>query len=80
MSVPRATTRAVPGDLERLPAAAPAPGAGPAALAAELLGRVRAELPVVGELGETIVILVPLAWQSFTRSVWLPGILEHDDR
>jgi len=45
MSVPRATIRAMPGDLERMPASAPAPGAGPAALAAELLGRVRAELP-----------------------------------
>ena len=38
----------MPGDLERLPASASAPGAGPAALAAELLGRVRAELPAVG--------------------------------
>jgi hypothetical protein len=46
----------VSSDLERLPAAAP--GAGPAVLAAELLGRVRAELPVVGELGERDQVLV----------------------
>ncbi len=53
MPVPGATIRAMPGDLERLPAAAAAaaPGAGPALLAAELLGRVRAELPVIGGLG-----------------------------
>jgi hypothetical protein len=44
----------MPGDLERLPAAAAAaaPGAGPAALAAEPLGRMRAELPVISELEE----------------------------
>jgi hypothetical protein len=54
MSVPGYTLRAMPGDLERLPApvSPAAPGAGPAAVAAELLSRVRAELPVVGELGE----------------------------
>ena len=45
--VPSATIRAMPSDLERLPTpvSAAAPGAGPAALAGELLGRVRAELP-----------------------------------
>ena len=39
MSVPGATIRAMPGDLERLPAgaAAAAPGAGPAPLAPEQL-------------------------------------------
>ncbi len=31
---------------------AAAPGAGPAVLAVELLGRARAELPAVGGLGE----------------------------
>ena len=36
MSVPAATIRAMSGDLERLPAAAAAPGAGPARLAAGL--------------------------------------------
>jgi hypothetical protein len=51
------------GDLEPLPARvlAPRPGAGPAALAAELLGWVRAELPAVGELGEREQFLVS-AW------------------
>lgn len=39
MSVPGATIRAMPGDLERLPAVAS--GVGPAVLAAELLGRVK---------------------------------------
>ena len=40
-------------DLERLPVPVPpaGPGAGPAVVAAELLGWVRAELPVVGGLG-----------------------------
>jgi hypothetical protein len=50
VSVPGATIRAMPGDLERLPALV-SPGvlgAGPAVLAGELLGRVRAELPVIG--------------------------------
>ena len=69
MSVPGATIRAMPGDLERLSAAvsAPAPGTGPAALAAELLGRVREELPVVGELGEREQLLVS-AWLTGLRS------------
>ena len=65
MSVPGATIQAMPGDLERLPAAsaaaAPGPGQGPAALAAELLGRVRAELPVIGELREREQVLLA-AW------------------
>jgi hypothetical protein len=67
MSVPGATIRAMPGDLERLPApvCAAAPGAGPAAVAGELLGRVRAELPVVGELGER---------EQFLVSAWLTGL------
>ena len=55
MSVPGATIRAMTGDLERLPARAlpAALGAGPAARwRAELLGRVRAQLPVIGALGE----------------------------
>jgi hypothetical protein len=69
MSVPGATIRAMPGDLERLPAPLPpaAPGAGPAAVAAELLGRVLAELPVVGELGEREQLLVA-AWLTGLRS------------
>ena len=55
------------GDLEPLPApaSAAAPGAGPAAVAAELLGRVRAELPVIGGLGERDQVLV---------AVWLTGL------
>ena len=59
----------MPGDLERLPAAtaAAAPSAGPALLAAELLGRVRAELPVIGGLGERDQILVA-AWLTGLRS------------
>ena len=54
MSVPGATIRAMPGDPGRLPApvSPAAPGAGPAAVAGELLGRVRAELPAGGGLGE----------------------------
>ena len=43
------------------------PGTGPAVLAAELLGRVRAELPVVGELGEREQVLVS-AWLTGLRS------------
>ena len=60
MSVSSATIPAMPGDLERLPASVSAarPGAGPAAVAAELLGRVRAELPVVGGWGEREQVLV----------------------
>ncbi len=66
MPVPGAIIRAMPGDLERMPAlvSAATPGAGPAVLAAELLGRVRAELPLVGELGEQEQVLV---------SAWLTG-------
>jgi hypothetical protein len=53
MSVPGATIRAMTGDLERLaaPASPAAPGAGPAVVAGELLGRVRAELPAAGSGG-----------------------------
>jgi hypothetical protein len=59
----------MPGDLERLPAVVSpaAPGAGPAVLAAELLGRVRAELPAVGGLGERERVLVS-AWLTRLRS------------
>ena len=68
------------GDLERLPApvSPAAPGAG---LAAELVGGVRAELPVVGELGEREQVLVS-AWLTGLRSArtrrayagtWWPG-------
>ena len=59
----------MPGDLERLPARVlpPPPGAGPAGLAAELLGRVRAELPAVGGLGEREQVLVS-AWLTGLRS------------
>src|SRR5438876_2309225 len=67
MSVPGATIRAMPGDLERLPATASQPRAGPAVLAAELLGRMRAELPVIGELGEREQVLVS-AWLTGLRS------------
>ena len=91
MSVPGATIRAMPGDLERLPApvSPAAPGAGPAALAAELLGRVRAELPVVGGLGEREQVLVS-AWLTGLRSArtrrayagdvaaWLGWLAERD--
>ena len=57
----------MPGDLELLPARVlpAAPAAGPAALAAELLGRVRAELPVIGWLGER---------EQFLVSAWLTGL------
>jgi hypothetical protein len=51
----------MPDDLERLHAAASAPGAGPAVLAGELLGRVWAELLVVGALGDGEQVLVA-AW------------------
>ena len=57
------------GDLEPLPGRvlSAVPGVGPAALAAELLGRVRAELPVTGELGEREQVLVA-AWLTGLRS------------
>ena len=71
MSVPGATIRAMAGDLERLPVPVPvsaaASGAGPAAVAAELLSRVRAELPAVGELEERDQILLA-AWLTGLRS------------
>ena len=64
MSVPRATIRRMPSDLEQLPAS----GTGPAAaVAAELLGRIQAELPVIGELGEREQVLVA-AWLTGLRS------------
>jgi hypothetical protein len=55
------------GDLEPLPARVlpTAPGTGLAVLAAELLGQVQGELPVLGELGEREQILV---------SAWLTGL------
>jgi site-specific recombinase XerD len=70
MSVPGATIRGMPGELERLPVtlSAAAPGEGPAAVAAELLSRVRAELPMVGELGDREQLLVS-AWLTGLRSV-----------
>lgn len=43
------------------------PGAGPASVAAEVLGRVRAELPLVGGLGEREQLLVS-AWLTGLRS------------
>ena len=57
------------GDPGRLPGtvSAAALGAGPAVLAAELLGRGRAELPVVAELGEREQVLVA-AWLTGLRS------------
>src|SRR6185437_5545153 len=69
MSVPAATIRPMPSDLERLPARAPAAtaAAGPAVLAAELLGRMWAELPVISELGERDQVLVS-AWLTGLRS------------
>jgi integrase/recombinase XerD len=69
VSVPGATIRAMPGALERLPAHVPvaAPAAGPAMLAAELVGRVRAELPMVGKLEEREQLLVA-AWLTGLRS------------
>jgi integrase/recombinase XerD len=85
MSVPAATIRAMPGDLERLPVS----GGGPAVVAAELLGRVRAELPVIGGLEEREQVLVA-AWLTGLRSartrrayagdvaVWLGWLAERD--
>ena len=65
MPVPGAAIRAMPGDLGWLPVRLP--GTGPAVLAGELVGRVRAELPAVGELGEPEQILVS-AWLTGLRS------------
>jgi integrase/recombinase XerD len=55
--------------MERLPAPVSpfASGAGPAVLAGELLGRVRAELPAVGGLGDREQLLVS-AWLTGLRS------------
>jgi integrase/recombinase XerD len=76
-------------DLERPPALVCAPGAGPAAMAAELLGRVRAELPVIGELGQREQLLVS-AWLTGPRAArtrrayagdvaaWLGWLAERD--
>lgn len=63
MSAPAASIRTMPGDLELRSA----PGAGPAVLAAEILGRIRAELPVIGEMREREQILVA-AWLTGLRS------------
>jgi integrase/recombinase XerD len=59
----------MPDDLERLPARVlpAAPHAARAVLAGELLGRVRAELPAVGELREREQVLVA-AWLTGLRS------------
>ena len=56
----RPTIRAMPGDLEPVPIRVlqASPGAGTAALAAKLLGRMRAELPAAG-------------WESRSSS-WCP--------
>ena len=55
--------------LERLPVhlSATALGTGPAMVAGELLGRVRAELPVIGRLGEREQVLMA-AWLTGLRS------------
>jgi integrase/recombinase XerD len=59
----------MPDDLERLPArvSAAVPDVGQAMLAGELLGRVRAELSAIGELGERDQVLVA-AWLTGLRS------------
>jgi hypothetical protein len=73
----------MPGDLEPLPARllAAAPHTSPAVLAAELLGRVRAGLPMVGGLGEREQVPVAV-WLTVLRSArtrrayagtWRPG-------
>ncbi|HYB16676.1 MAG TPA: site-specific integrase [Streptosporangiaceae bacterium] len=81
----------MPGELERLPGpvAAAALGTGPAAVAGELLGRMRAELPVVSGLGEREQVLVS-AWLTGLRSArtrrayaadvvaWLGWLAERD--
>ena len=69
MSVPGATIRAMSGELELLPvpASSAVPVAGPAAVAGELLGRMQAEMPAVGELGERERLLVS-AWLTGLRS------------
>jgi integrase/recombinase XerD len=91
MSLPGATIPAMPGNLERLPApvSPAAPGAGPVAVAGEMLGRVRAELPAVCGLGDREQILVA-AWLTGLRSArtrrayagdvaaWLGWLAERD--
>jgi len=68
--VPVATIPGMTTDLERLPdpAAPAALGTGPAAVAGEMLARVRAELPVVGEMREREQLLAA-AWLTGLRSV-----------
>lgn len=63
MSAGAATIRTMPGDLERLPIPVP----GPVMLAAEMLGRIRAELPAIAGLGEREQVLVA-AWLTGLRS------------
>jgi len=69
MSVPGATIRVMLGDPGRLsaPVSPSAYGAAPAVLAGELVHRVWAELPVVGELGGREQLLVS-AWLTGLRS------------
>ena len=69
MSVAAVTIPGMASDLERLPvpAAPPSIGMGTAAVAGEMLARVRAELPVVGELGEREQLLAA-AWLTGLRS------------
>ena len=64
MPVPGATIRAMTGDLKPLCASC---RLRPAVLAAELLGRVRAGLPAVGQLGEREQVLAS-AWLTGLRS------------
>ena len=83
MSAVAATISAMPGDLERVPVS------GPAVLAAELLGRIRTELPVIGALEERDQVLVA-AWLTGLRSArtrhayagdvaaWLGWLAERD--
>ena len=85
MTAPAATITAMPGDLEPRAAAA----AGPTAVAAELTGRIRAELPVIGTLAERDQVLVA-AWLTGLRSArtrrayagdmaaWLGWLAERD--
>jgi hypothetical protein len=69
LSVPAATIPGMASDLELVPvpAAQPPIGAHAVAVAGELLARVRAELPAVGELGEREQLLAA-AWLTGLRS------------
>ncbi len=81
--MPAATIRGMAGDQETVTAAAavtaggdlvPRAGArplGPAAIAAELLARTRAELPVLAGLGEREELLAASGWPACARPV--PG-------